>query len=116
MPVPNVMPISGTNAIKAAQLCNMPTGLAALLIDHQNWLDNEVQKVIRGMQGPWVILKPYASHRGDTRGYNIKPSPNTVALWLRTASPSMRTASTSRWPPASAHRRAPEALKTTKAT
>jgi outer membrane protein OmpA-like peptidoglycan-associated protein len=66
----NIQPISGTNAKVAARLCNFPTGDDHLLVDHQNWLDKNVQEVIRGMQGPWVDIKAFASHRGDTRGYD----------------------------------------------
>jgi hypothetical protein len=66
----NVQPITGTNAKVAARLCNFPTGFEFLLEDHQNWLDDNVQPVIKGMQGPWVDIKGFASHRGDTRGYD----------------------------------------------
>lgn len=57
--------ISGTNAKVAAKLWNFETGKSYLLLDHQNFLDDEVRHVLRTTKGAWVDLYGYASRIGD---------------------------------------------------
>lgn len=61
-----VKQISGTPAKVAARLMNFATGQSFLLTQHLDFLDRQVQPVVRGLQGAWVDLFGYASRVGST--------------------------------------------------
>jgi hypothetical protein len=60
----DLQPITGSDAIVAARLCNFPTGKATLLGSHIAWLDSAVRAAVTGPPNPWVDLRGYASHLG----------------------------------------------------
>lgn len=69
----NVVTIAGTGAMLAARLCNFETARSYLLREHMDFLDSRVRPLLRSMQGPWVDIIGYASHRGG-EGYNQRLS------------------------------------------
>lgn len=69
----DVVTIAGTGAMLAARLCNFETARSYLLREHMEFLDSRVRPLLRSMQGPWVDIIGYASHRGG-EGYNQRLS------------------------------------------
>ena len=78
---PDVTHISTTlapGALAAARLYNFPTGSYDLVRQgHRDFLDFEVQPIIRDLQGPWIDLKGYASHLGSEKS-NLTLSRNRI--------------------------------------
>lgn len=81
----DVQRISGTSAKVAARLCNFATGESFLLRKHQDFLDTDVARVIRTMQGPWVDLFGYASRAGNAQFNQALSSKRLEAVKWRIA-------------------------------
>jgi len=65
--VTRISPTFAPGALAAARLYNFPTGTNDFRPGHRDFLDFEVQPIIRDLLGPWVDLKGYASHLGSEK-------------------------------------------------
>jgi hypothetical protein len=61
----DVQPISGTEAILAARLCNLPRGSSALLPAHHTWIESKLVPIVRATPESWVDIIGYASRLGE---------------------------------------------------
>lgn len=76
--------ITGTPAKLAVRLCNFVTKGDFLLYSHQNWLDTNMQPIVRSLTNCWIDINGFASKRGNA-DYNYRLSKRrceSVKEWI----------------------------------
>jgi len=64
----DVQPITGTDALVAARLCNFGTGQSNPLPTHERWLEDNVRPVLAGNPAAWVDVIGHASRQWKQTG------------------------------------------------